>query len=74
MEGADAASQGSVEPYRGPIMFLSAECIQSIIELWLNDNAIAPEHHVSYQWMYDRSERPIGVNIWHTELLESISD
>ena len=74
MEGSDSASQGSVEPYRGPIKFLSAESIQSIITVWLDENSIAPDHHVSYQWMYDSSERPIGVNVWHTELLESIRD
>jgi hypothetical protein len=49
-------------------MFLSAEAIQSVLDVWLDQNNIALEQDVSYQWMYDKTERPIGVNVWHTEL------
>jgi hypothetical protein len=61
-------SDSEVNFHRGPIMFLSAEAIQSVLDVWLDQNNIALEQDVSYQWMYDKTERPIGVNVWHTEL------
>lgn len=68
MEGSDPTGESTVNYHRGPIMFLSAEAIQSILDTWLVQNNIAADQNLSYQWMYDRTERPIGVNVWHTEL------
>jgi len=45
-------------------MYLSCKVLQDILSQWLEQNAIAGGEGVGYQWIFDRHETPIGVNVW----------
>lgn len=53
---------GGREP--GPVMYLSCGALQDILSQWLEQNGIAGGEGVAYQWIFDRHETPIGVNVW----------
>ena len=57
-------SQGDRGREPGPVMYLSCKVLQDILSQWLEQNAIASGEGVGYQWIFDRHETPIGVNVW----------
>lgn len=65
-----STEQGSRPRDPSPVMYLSCMALQDILSQWMEQNAIMSEERVAFQWIFDRHEVPIGVNIWLEDELE----